>query len=128
MPGTHISGKDGTIKISTVVVAGITKWDMDKKAETDSKATNESGGFKAACAGPKSITGTVEGLLDRAAASTILEGTAATLLLYINATIFYTVPAIMSNFRPSVNIDSGAFISFTASFVSNGAYTEPTWA
>ena len=126
--GTPISGKDGTVKISTTAVAGITKWTLNKQVETDRKATNESSGYKVTCAGPKSATGTIEGLLDTAAAMTILEGTAATLLFYVNASEFYSVPAIVKNFRPEVDIDSGRWISFTADYESNGAYTEPTWA
>lgn len=126
MAFTIDSGKDGAVKISTNSVGEITDWEFEKETLTEQFATSESGGYARATAGSKRGRGTIVGKLDSLAVSTILDGTSATLLLYTNATEKYTVPAIINNFRVKVNIDTGAANSFTATFVTNGAWTEPT--
>lgn len=122
------TGKNGTVKIGAVAVALVTGWEFDKSAETDQFGSNESAGYKSALAGTGHGRGMIRGKLNTAAAMTVLEGTAATLLLYVNATEFYSVPAIIQNFKATVDIDIGKATTYEATFVTNGAWTEPTWA
>jgi hypothetical protein len=52
-------------------------------------------------------------------------GTLLTLKLYLTALGFYTVPAIIDSLRFQVDIDTGDFVSYTADFSTNGAWTNP---
>ena len=126
---TPLSGKDGTVKIATTAVALITHWTLEKSVNTDRFADNESAGYKRTIAGVRHARGTVRGKLDTAAASTILEGTSSVVLdLYVNATEFYRVTSIMSNFKVGeVDINDGPAIPFEATFESTGSFAEPTW-
>lgn len=120
------SGKLGTVKIGSTAVADITHWEFDKEAYASRYASNSTGGFKATVAGVKMGRGQIEGKWDSSAASPIVEGTAATLLLYLNDTEFFSVPAIVRRFKLVVDIDNGEVTGFTADFETNGAWTEPT--
>lgn len=126
MAFTIDSGKDGSVKIASASVGEILKWTFRKESNVRQFATSESSGSARAVAGSKRGSGSIEGKLDSLAVSPIIEGTSATLLLYTNGTEKYTVPAIIQNFSVMVDIDTGEPNSFTADFVTNGAWTEPT--
>lgn len=120
------SGKDGTVKISSTAVALVTKWVADFVAFVYESANNESGGFKVATAGVKSVSGTISGEWNSSAALTITAGTAATLLLYLNATEFFSVPAVVKKLHVEVDINDGAVTLYESEFVGNGAWAEPS--
>jgi len=120
------SGKNGTAKIGSTALVDITHWTLEKSVATTRYASNSTAGYKATVAGVRMASGTIDGKWDGSAVSTIIDGTSASLLLYLNATEFYTVPAIISKFSITVDIDNGSVTGFSASFESNGAWTEPT--
>lgn len=122
------SGKDGKILIGATPIADIVGWTFDKTANVDQFGSSSGAGFAKAVAGTKRGSGTITKKWDASAVSAIVEGTSATLLLYLNATEFYTVPAIIGQFSIGVDIDTGNATSATANFVTNGAWTEPTLA
>lgn len=130
--GTALSGKDGLVKSGSTTIALITGWEMQKEAVTTRFASSDSAGYKATVAGVKDMTGSIEGMLDTAASTggqpLMAEGVSGSLKLYFDATRFWTVPAVIKNFKVGkVDIDDGKVIPFTANFESNGTYTEPTW-
>lgn len=126
---TPLSGKDGTIKIASTAVALVTHWTFEKSVMTDRFADNESAGSKRTIRGTRHGRGTIRGKLDTAAAVTIEDNVSATVLLYVNATEFYSVPCIISNYKVGeVDISEGPAIPYEATFETNGAWTEPTWA
>lgn len=120
------SGKDGKILIGATPIAEIKKWTLDKKAHVSRWGSSSSAGYKKAVAGVKEGSGSIEFVWDAAAASPIAEGTSATLLLYLNASEFYSVPAIIENFKLAVDMNDGPVTEASADFVNNGAWTEPT--
>src|SRR5688500_10666420 len=120
------SGKNGTVKIGATPIADVTRWTFDKEALTSRYASNSTAGFKATVAGVKQGSGQIEAKWDSAAASPITEGTSVTLLLFLNVTENFSVPAIIKNFKLLVDIDNGEVTGFTADFETNGAWTEPT--
>jgi hypothetical protein len=120
------SGKDGKVLIGVTAVANITGWEFDKEAHTSRYASSETAGYKATVPGVKMGAGTIEFKWNSAAAMTITEGTSATLLLHLNATELFTVPAIIKNFRVKVDVDNGDVTGGSATFETNGAWTEPT--
>lgn len=128
MPLTAESGKDGFVAVSgTTHCAEVTKWTLSKSIVVTQFGSSESAGYKKAISGIRSATGTIEGKWDSAAVSALIDGTStATLLLYLNGTEKYTIPAIISNFTITVDIDNGTPTGFTATFENNGAWTEPT--
>ena len=122
------SGKDGKVLIGGTPVADITRWEFHKTAGVRKYASSSTAGFRKAVAGVKDGQGTIEFKWDAGAASPLVEGSGVTLLLYTNASEFFSVPAVIDNFRLSVDIDSGDISSVTATFETNGAWTEPTLA
>ena len=120
------SGKDGLIKIGSTAIPDILGWTFDKTANGDQFGSSSGAGYAKAVVGTKRGSGTITAKWDASAASTIAEGVSATLLLYLNATEFYSVPAIITSFSLNVDIDTGNANSFTANFLTNGAWTEPT--
>src|SRR5438105_1414645 len=91
-----ISGKSGLVKIGSNAVAEVTRWAFTKQANSSRYASSSTGGFKRSIAGVKSGSGEIEFKFDIAAASPLVEGAAVTLLLYLDATHFYSVPAIVT--------------------------------
>ncbi len=120
-----ISGKNGSVKIGDAV-AEITRWSFAKQAVSSRYASNSSGGFKRTLAGAKSGSGQIEFKFDVDAASPLVEGASVTLLLYLDATRFYSVPAVLTQVQIDVNIDKGDVVSGAARFETDGAWTEPT--
>lgn len=120
-----ISGKSGFVKIGDDTVAEVTKWSFVKQAASSRYASSSTGGFKRSIAGVKSGNGQIEFKFDMAADSPLVEGAAVTLLLYLDATHFYSVPAIITRVEVEVDIDSGDVISGAARFDTDGAWEEP---
>lgn len=120
------SGKDGKILIGATPIADITSWEFNKEAHTTRYGSSSTAGFKKSIPGVKMGSGTIEFKWDGSAASPISEGTSVTLLLHLNATEKFTVPAVINRFRVKVDIDSGEVTAGTASFETDGAWTEPT--
>lgn len=129
MASAGISGKDGDVKISTTQIAEITKWDFKPQAKNVSYISNKTAGYEATVAGPKSGKGNMTGVWDPAnpATGVIDVGTAVTLLLYINATQFYSVPAVIDQLGTGID-RAGNIVEWTASFTANGAWTNPVAA
>ncbi len=130
MAGAGISGKDGDVKIGSTQIAEITKWGFNPKANVPKYASNKTGGYKAAVAGIKDGSGSLEGKWDPAipATTVIAPGTSVTLKLYINATQFWSVPSIIEGFKHDVDLDTGEIVSWSADFQTNGAWTDPVAA
>ncbi len=121
-----ISGKNGLVKIGSTAVAEVTKWSFTKQAGSSRYASSSTGGFKRSVPGVKSGSGEIQFKFDTSAASPLVEGAAVTLLLYLDATRFYSVPAIVTQVHVDVDIDSGDAIGGAARFDSDGAWSEPS--
>lgn len=131
MAGQGITGKDGDAKLGTTQIAEVTKWSWTTKQNIVSYCSNKTGGYKQRKAGVKEGNGTLEGVWDPAnpAYSQVPEGIdALTLKLYINATQFWSVTAIIEQFQNDVNIDAGEMVTWSANFFSQGQWTAPVSA
>jgi len=122
-----VSGKSGQVLIGSASIGEVTKWSATFEAVSSRYASSATGGYKASIPGVKAGSGSIDFKLDTLAASPVLEGASVTLLLYVDSTHFYTVPAVIKNFKVEVNIDSGEVVGGSADFDTNGAWTEPTW-
>ena len=124
-----ISGKDGHVKIGAADVAEITAWSLNTTSNNPAYASSSTGGYKRRVSGVKDATGSIAFKLDPADPVTddFDEGDHVTLLLYVDATRFYSVPAVIDAINLEVDIDSGDIIGGRAEFSANGAWTKPDY-
>ena len=90
-------------------------------------ASNATGGCKRTLPGVQSGVGMIEFKWDTAAASPLSQGAAVTLLLYLDATHYYSVPAVVTTIKLLIDIDTGQPIGGAADFETDGPWTEPTF-
>jgi hypothetical protein len=123
------SGKDGTVKVGDAELAEITYWSFHTLSANAAYASSSSGGYKKRVPGVKDASGQIQFKLDPADAITgvINEGANVTLLLYLDATHFFSVPAVIDAVQLEVDIDKGDVVGGTAVFSANGAWTKPTY-
>lgn len=126
MSSQPISGKNGQVLIGSSAVAEVTKWIFNKETVSSRHASSSTGGFKRSLSGVRSGSGTIQFKFDLSAGSPIVEGSAVTLLLYLDSSHFYSVPALIKTFKVEVNIDTGDVIGGVADFDTDGAWTEPS--
>ncbi|MDZ4781242.1 MAG: hypothetical protein SGJ19_13390 [Planctomycetia bacterium] len=124
-----ISGKDGKVMIGVTAVANITFWNFSTLAQNPAYASSATAGHRKRLGGVKDGGGVIRGKLDLTDAVTndVNEGDSVTLLLYLNATKFYSVPAVIDRLQFEVDIDSGDVVGWEAEFGANGAWTKPTY-
>lgn len=127
---TTISGKNGKVMVGAAALAEITDWTLHTTSRNHAYASSSTGGYRRRVAGVKEASGTIGFKLDVSSAitNTFDEGSSVTLLLHLDATHFYTVPAIIDSLRLAVDISAGDVLSGTAAFSSNGAWTKPTYS
>ena len=126
-----LSGKDGKVVFvggsGDVTIADITEWKFDMKAENVAYASSSTGGFTKRLSGIKDGAGNITGKLQDSAVPDLAAGASVTLKLYIDPTHFYTVPAVIDEFRLQVDISTGKVEAWTANFSANGAWTDPAF-
>ena len=125
-----ISGKSGKVMIGATALAEITDWTFHASSVNHAYASSSTGGYRKRVAGVKDASGGISFKLDPAAPITnnFDEGSSVTLLLYLDATRFYSVPAVIDSVHLAVDISSGDVLGGTALFSANGAWTKPTYA
>ncbi len=125
-----ISGKNGKVVIGSAALAEITDWTFHATSTNHAYASSSTGGYRKRVAGVKDGSGSIGFKLDPAApiTSDLDEGSAVTLLLYVDETHFYSVPALIDAIHLAVDIASGDVLGGTAAFSANGAWTKPTYS
>jgi hypothetical protein len=123
------TGDDGQVLIGSTPLADITAWSLETVTRAVAYASSATGGFRKRLPGVKDGRGRIQFMLDVASPLTnqLDEGSAVTLLLYLDATRFYTVPAVIDALRIEVDIDGGKLIGGQAEFSTNGAWTKPAY-
>jgi hypothetical protein len=129
-PTVPVLRGDGKVKIGTTTLADITHWTLRTQALLSSYASSATAGYRRRVAGVKEGSGTLDGKLDPddPISDDFDEGASVTLLLHLDATRFYTVPAVIESFRLEVDIDSGDVLGWHAEFSTNGGWTKPNYA
>jgi hypothetical protein len=124
-----ISGKNGKVLIGSTALAEITDWTFHTTSVNHAYASSSTGGYRQRVAGVKDGGGSIGFKLDPADPITddFDEGSSVTLLLYIDATHFYSVPAVMDSIQLAVDISSGDVLGGTAMFSANGPWTKPSY-
>ncbi len=123
-----ISGKNGYAKIGATNIAEVTGWSFKPSSNNSAWGSSDSSGYKKRVAGTKDGSGSIEGKYDPSTSfiGVIDVGTEVTLLLYINATKYYSVPSIIDSYDLSVDINDGEVVGFSADFSTNGTWTNPS--
>lgn len=121
------SGKDGKVLAGATQLAEITKWTFNPKSNNPAWASSDSAGYKKRVAGVKDGGGSIEGKFDSSSKfyTLVAEGDEVTLKLYLDATRYYSVPAIIDDYSLTVDMDTGDVVGWSANFSTNGAWTEP---
>lgn len=122
-----ISGKNGKIMIGSSNLTDCTGWTFDREVEIHKYGSCSSNGFKKKVDGTKDGMGTISGKYDPddPIEDYIEEGDHVTLLLYVDASKFYSVPAIIAKLSVKVDVDSGEPVSWDADFEADGQWTLP---
>lgn len=125
------SGKDGQVLIGSTPLASITHWNLRTFAQNPAHASSATGGVKTRNPGVKDSAGEVTFLLDFTDPITdqLEEGAMVTLKLYLDATHFYSVPAIIDAIEfADIDIDDGRTIGGTAKFSGTGPVVKPVYS
>jgi hypothetical protein len=125
-----ISGKEGKVLIGATTLADITGWTLRTVSHNPAYASSATAGHRKRVSGVKDATGSIAFKLNLADPITddFAEGSAVTLLLHLDATRFYSVPAVIDALRLEVDIDRGEVIGGTAEFSADGAWTKPSYS
>jgi len=124
---TPISGKNGKVEAGGSAISEILRWEFTPTCNNPSWASSSTAGFKDRLAGVKDGSGTFDAKLDTDSEiyDSIVEGDEVELKLYLNATLYFTVPAIIDSIRYSADVNDGEVIEYTASFSTRGEWTKP---
>lgn len=120
-----ISGQYALVKIGASSVAECQGFTWTRTCILHAYASCATGGFKKRVAGTRDGNGSINGVFnpDDAPEDYFDEGDAVTLLLYVDASSYYSVPAVIENLEISADIDDGAIMPWSASWGQNGAYS-----
>jgi predicted secreted protein len=122
-----LAGKGGSIKLGTNAVAEMGEWSLDLELDTQ-EDTAFGDDWKSYLAGLKGWSGSGSGRWDmtdtngqKAIQDALLNGTALTLKLYVDATHNYSGSAFVTGLSPSATVDGMVEISFD--FQGSGSLT-----
>jgi hypothetical protein len=133
--GDTESGKYGKVMVGATPILEITGWSLSIKHTSEKYASSATNGWKTARQGVLDSSGSFTYKMDITAAEAIHnvlpfddsdgKGLEMDLILYIDATNYYTVPAIV-DFSVDVDINDGAPTGGTANFEGTGPVV-PSW-
>ena len=125
---TMQSGKDGKVLSGATPIADVVRWTFRAMARSVAYASNKTGERLRQVPGTQSGTGTIAFQFNAAspATSPLAAGSAVTLLLHLDATKYYEMPAVIEQLELQVDIDTGALIGGSAQFATDGIWNEPS--
>lgn len=125
-----LSGKLGKVLVGAVTVQEVTEWTFNPTSNnpsyaTGSPATPANAGYKQRVVGVQDGSGTINGKYDsdNPVQDILWTGLPVTLKLYVDATHFYVVPAVIDSLNAGAEQDEGAIVEWSADFSINGKYT-----
>lgn len=119
-----ISGKNGKIMIGANTVGEITGWRYTETSNNPAWSSSGTSGHKTRVAGVGDGSGSADFKYDPSdtpESEGIVKGALLTLLLYINATVYHSVPAIVDSISYEVDVDEGETVSGTFDFSDTAA-------
>jgi hypothetical protein len=124
---TMISGKDGHVLVDASPLAAVTRWSFETLSAGVSFASSATGGYRRRTRGAKQGRGKIEFLAERDNPwiEALSAGARVTLRLAIDPSGYFVAPVVLEEVRIETNVDSGAAVAGAASFVTDGAWSEP---
>ena len=116
------SGKNGKVIQGVTDIVDTMGWTLSLVSNNPAYASNATAGHKTRVVGIADNNGTFTFAVQSAAAE-ITQGQAVTLKLYMNATKFWTVPAVIDNVPYNTDINEGGIVTATASFSATAVAT-----
>jgi hypothetical protein len=128
MAGNGISGVNGNFLIGSTAVSETTKWNFGPKSNNPKYCSNKTAPYTWRVPGVKDGSGSADGKWDPTNPLTaVLDvGTLFTGKFYLDAVAYYQVPAVVDDIKLNVDIDTGEIVSWTVTFSTVGAWTNPT--
>ncbi len=122
------SGANGKVLAGSTAVANITKWAFDTKASVDKFCSSSNSGSKVGVVGTYDGSGSFDFKLDDTSSQYdtspgVIAGAGLTLKLYLDATLFISVPAIIESCHYEVDINDGPSVVGSANFTTHGAWS-----
>ncbi len=124
------SGKDASIKYDSgggtfVNIVDCSQWTMDRSVNVFPYASCSTSGATARVTGTKDARGTLTGFVDDTThiSTFIEEGDEVVLQLFLNATSYWSVPAVITSVSEGANIETGDLVRWNANWEANGAST-----
>ncbi|MCH8992602.1 MAG: hypothetical protein IIA44_12765 [Acidobacteria bacterium] len=123
------SGKDGTVLSGSTTLADITHWRLKTIAQNVAYASSATSGHRKRLPGVKDAGGSFTFRLNASDAVTaeLDVGDLVTLKLYVDATNFFSVPAIVDAVEVETDISTGKVVGGAVEFSADGAWTEPSF-
>jgi len=121
-----VSGQYGKIMLGSSNLVECTGWTWDRNVASHAYASCATAGYKKRVAGTKDSTGTASGIYDPADQidDLIDIGDLVSLLLYVTAIKYYTVPSLVVSVGLEVDVEEGEIIRWELGFEGNGSWTE----
>ncbi len=127
---TMISGKDGQVLVDAAPLAAVARWSLEITAGGVSYASSATNGYRRRTSGAKQGRGKIEFLADRDSPwiDMLAAGARVTLRLALDAANYFDAPAVFDVVRIDTDIDQGGAVAGSATFTTDGAWTEPEFA
>lgn len=115
-------GTDGKATLGGTTLS-LTGWTMSETGDNADTTHSGSSGLKLTLDITKEVTGSIEGMydLDAPFTSTVYRGVTGTLLLYVEAAGYMSVPARILDFEVTSKVND--VIRFSATYVATAAVT-----
>lgn len=122
------SGQYADVKIGSTSLVECTRWDMDESVVEHVYSSCATGGYRKRVTGPQDKAGTIEGIFDPASPihSQIAPGDQVTLLLYVSATVYHSIPAVILTLNHGGEVENGDPLRWRATWGLNGTPTMNT--
>lgn len=120
-----LAGTLAKVMIGSSNVQDCQRWSWSRSVVSNAYASCSTSGFKKRLPGVKDHSGSIGGLFDEAAPPEDYfdEGDLVTLLLFVNSTDHYIVPAMIEELSVEADNNEGDLIPWDATFGGNGAWS-----
>ncbi len=124
-----ITGDEGKVLAGGVAIADITGWTFRTTVARRNYSSSATNGHERQLPGANSGRGAFSFQLDVANPLTdqLEEGSSVTLRLYVDATRYYSVPALIEALEMRVDVNGDKLVGGDAEFAADGAWTKPSY-
>ena len=124
-----ITGDEGKVLSDGTPIADITGWTFRTSVTSRRYSSSATGGHERQLAGAASGRGSFTFQLDlnNPLTNELEEGSSVTLRLHVDASRYYSVPALIESLEIDVEVNGDAMVGGRAEFAADGAWTKPSY-